>query len=197
MQVLLTLALVLTKTYDCVKFCNSYFFMLLIYRNASLREHHVRQLEDLRRYYEGEITALKKQLVDMKNVIFHQKEQEGSVKGEIQKEFENLTQMNLELSSKCDALESEIQLTQNQLKQTNLRKQELESQCQQLVAANQIIDVKCKELKRTKDEIQTKVTELNDQCDLVNNEKGICKILLFHRKFTHEIKDVFFNFGSL
>ncbi|CAB3978145.1 Hypothetical predicted protein, partial [Paramuricea clavata] len=151
-------------------------------RNACLREQHARQVEDLRRYYENEITGLKKQLADMKNIIFQHNQQESSVKGEIQKEFENLSQANLELSSKCDTLENAKQLMQNQLTQTNIRRQELESQCQQLVATNQIIDTRSKELKKRKVETAAKVKEidrqreqLQAQCDLVGKEKLILK----------------------
>ena len=137
-------------------------------------------MEDLRRYYENEIIGLKKKLADMKNIIFQHNQQESSVKGEIQKEFENLSQANLELSSKCDVLENAKQLMQNQLSQTNVRRQELESQCQQLVATNQIIGTRSKELKQRKVETAAKVKEidrqreqLQAQCDLVGKEK--CK----------------------
>jgi chromosome segregation ATPase len=136
-------------------------------------------MEDLRHYYEGEIASLKKQLTDMKNVIFQHEQQEGAVKGEIQKEFESLSQANLELSGKCDALEASKQLMQNQLKQATIRRQELESQCQQLMAANDIVDARSKELKRKKEETVAKMTEINGQrekllakCDLITKQKG-------------------------
>ena len=100
------------------------------------------------------------------------------MKDEIQKEFENLSQANLELSSKCDALESAKTVTQNHLKQVNIRKQELENQCQQLLATNQIIDGRCKELKKAKEETLAKVKEFDEQrdklktkCDLASKEK--------------------------
>ena len=144
-----------------------------------MREQHARQMEDLRHYYEGEITSLKKQLTDMKNIIFQHEQQEGAVKGEIQKEFESLSQANLELSSKCDALESSKQLLQSQLKQTTFRRQELENQCQKLMAANDIVDARSKELKRKKEETVAKMTEISEQrekleakCDLIAKQKG-------------------------
>lgn len=151
-----------------------------------MREQHARQIDDLRRYYEGEIVGLKKQLTDMKNVIFQHKQQENTVRDEIQKEFENISQANMLLSSKCDALESAKQLMQNQLMQTNVRKEELEGQCQQLLATNQIIDGRSKELKRAKEEMAVKVKEANGQreklqskYDLNSKEKGKIGKIMF------------------
>ena len=142
-------------------------------------------MEGLRHYYESEISGLKKQLTVLKNVIFEQREQEGAMRGDIQKEFENLSQANLEISSKCDALQNAKQLMQNQLMEANIQKQELESQYQQLVATNEIIDARSKELKRRKEEAAVKVTEIDGQreklqarCDLVTKEKGRAVVMM-------------------
>lgn len=144
-----------------------------------MREQHARQMEDLRLYYEGQISGLKKQLTDVKNAIFQHNQQEGSVKAEIQKEFERLSAANTELSSKCDALENAKRLVEYQLKQTSSQKQELETQCQQLVATNQIIDARSHEIKKIKNETGQKLKELKEEqkklesrCDKLSKEKG-------------------------
>ncbi|XP_046841175.1 ERC protein 2-like [Xenia sp. Carnegie-2017] len=137
--------------------------MTLQNQNFCLRDQHAKQMEETRLYYEREINALKKQLADMKNIIQQSKLNENSVKSEIQKEFEIMSQTNIELSSRCDALESAKESLQDQLKQANIT----------LNLSRDDLERKYNRLQENYDKLSTKYYKIKDESKMYRDRSKV------------------------
>lgn len=94
-------------------------------------------------------------------------------------------------------------MLQNQLKQENTRKLEVESQYQQLVATNQILDTRMMELKRKKEDSVGKLKEvdaqrdaLQTQCDILTKDKGWFWLVKVEMIFFENVIIILQTFGS-